>query len=221
MKKMGLICMALVIALGIGGIGYASWIDTISITGDVNTGDVDLVVKKYSGTYVWKTDITKDPSTIPDEIEVVSGWLPMTPMPPSYAIDADPNDGEADIDPVGCATAAQGTTIDDIVVDFVNMFPCIDFTADFLLHYAGSIPVKVSVSDIGVTGITGATATIKYYESDAAGTQGTEITTPVGMQLHKCDYILVVITVHIDQDTGEMNGTGTVSGTITVKQWNE
>jgi hypothetical protein len=42
MKKIGLISLALVLAMGALGTGYAMWSDTITITGTVNTADVCL-----------------------------------------------------------------------------------------------------------------------------------------------------------------------------------
>jgi len=40
MKKIGLLMLALVMALGALGIGYAKWSDTVTITGNVNSGSV-------------------------------------------------------------------------------------------------------------------------------------------------------------------------------------
>ncbi|NQT31569.1 MAG: hypothetical protein HQ588_04470 [Deltaproteobacteria bacterium] len=40
MKKFGILCLALVIALGALGVGYAAWTDTVFITGTVNTGEL-------------------------------------------------------------------------------------------------------------------------------------------------------------------------------------
>lgn len=42
MKKIGLICLALVLALGTIGVGFATWIDVLYIEGTVNTGTVDV-----------------------------------------------------------------------------------------------------------------------------------------------------------------------------------
>lgn len=41
MKKIGLLSLALVLALGGLGIGYAAWTDTLTITGSVSTGSVE------------------------------------------------------------------------------------------------------------------------------------------------------------------------------------
>ena len=42
MKKIGLLCLALVLALGSLGIGYAMWSETLTVTGYVGTGWVDV-----------------------------------------------------------------------------------------------------------------------------------------------------------------------------------
>jgi hypothetical protein len=42
MKRFGLLCLVLVLALGSIGVGYAMWSDTISIDGTVSTGSVCL-----------------------------------------------------------------------------------------------------------------------------------------------------------------------------------
>jgi len=43
MKKIGLLCLALVLALGTLGVGYAMWSDTLTIDGIINTGKVDVI----------------------------------------------------------------------------------------------------------------------------------------------------------------------------------
>ncbi len=222
MKKIGFISMILVMAMGLVGVGYAAWTDTVTISGTVNTGDVDLEVLRYSGTYVWKVDDAAN-----GDIFVKHGWTDEIGFhgPPANAIDAFPNDGEGDMDPVAYAMASFAGD-DAIIVDFWNMFPSIDFTADFLLHYNGSIPVKVSVSDIAVNGppelTNNATISILYYEADAQGNiiNQTPLEIPL-MQLHQSNYIVVVITIHLDQTNVNMLQNGTVTGSIEVKQWNE
>jgi len=41
MKKIGLLCLALVLALGTMGVGYAMWFEDLYIDGIVNTGELD------------------------------------------------------------------------------------------------------------------------------------------------------------------------------------
>ncbi len=40
-KKIGLVCLALVLALGTLGVGYALWWDVLSVSGNVHTGDLE------------------------------------------------------------------------------------------------------------------------------------------------------------------------------------
>jgi hypothetical protein len=46
MKKISLICLALILALGSLGVGYAMWSDTVVVNGSVETGAVILGVSK-------------------------------------------------------------------------------------------------------------------------------------------------------------------------------
>ncbi|MCD6391565.1 MAG: hypothetical protein J7L92_06220, partial [Dehalococcoidia bacterium] len=54
MKKIGLLSLALVLALGTLGVGFAMWQDTVTIEGTVNTGSVDLDIEELSSTWVYK-----------------------------------------------------------------------------------------------------------------------------------------------------------------------
>jgi hypothetical protein len=121
--------------------------------------------------------------------------------------------------------AAEGDTPKHVVMTFDNLFPLVPVSADFLLHYAGSIPVKVDVLDVEVTGEiddTNSTITIEYFEANADGSLVSP--EPLGlklMQLHYCDYIVVKITITLDQIQSNQNKSGTITGSIGVKQWNE
>lgn len=43
MKKIGLICLAIVLALGVLGVGFGMWDKTLSIIGTVDTGEVNAI----------------------------------------------------------------------------------------------------------------------------------------------------------------------------------
>jgi len=45
--KLGLICFALLICLAGTGVGYAAWTDTLTIQGEVNTGELDYGFEDY------------------------------------------------------------------------------------------------------------------------------------------------------------------------------
>jgi len=57
-RKLGFLCLALVLAMGTLGVGYALWYEDLYIEGTVNTGTVDV---EWSYGPVWDTE-TKDVS---------------------------------------------------------------------------------------------------------------------------------------------------------------
>lgn len=64
MKKFGLFCLAVVLALGTLGVGYAMWYEDLFISGTVNTGDLDIGYYCGWGS-CWDTEIDgKDVSYI-------------------------------------------------------------------------------------------------------------------------------------------------------------
>lgn len=52
-RKLGLLCLALVLAMGTLGVGYALWYEDLFIQGTVNTGTVDV---EWSYGPVWDTE---------------------------------------------------------------------------------------------------------------------------------------------------------------------
>jgi hypothetical protein len=48
MKKLGIICLTLVVALGLMGVGYAQWQQTLTVTGSVSTGTFDTQFQNVS-----------------------------------------------------------------------------------------------------------------------------------------------------------------------------
>lgn len=196
------------------GAGYASWTDSITIDGIVRTGTVDLVIERFSGTWVWKVFDGLEPPA--NEIHIFRGFVDEKPTD----ADLEVMFPESTIELISSAVAEQ--TVDDItglVVDdavtmtFDNLFPCIDFTADVLFHYVGSIPVKVNdlllTSDLPP----GIDITKEMFLID-----GTLVET--GIQLHNCQRIKLVITVHVQQKNELMLESGTITCRLGVIQWN-
>lgn len=60
MKKIGLLCLVLVLALGTLGMGYAKWSQTLTINGTVNTGTLIVGIRD---------DGTSDPVTSGDDFD--------------------------------------------------------------------------------------------------------------------------------------------------------
>ena len=217
MKKLGLLWLATVMALGALGIGYAAWTDTIFISGTVNTGSLDIEVVNQSNTWVWK-DLATDGMIIAHQYE----YDPDNRRPPTqdsviiaYA-DAD------------CPVGSPALPDDTVLVTFNNLFPLpqgVAYVAGFLLHYSGSIPAKVSLLDVVCTNpnipftISFSTATWDPDNPAIPPVKGDPIAIE-DIQMHYCDYILVEIGITIPQDNTLMNQTGDIIGTIEVKQWN-
>ena len=220
--------MALVLALGALGVGFAAWTDTVTVNGSVTTGDVNITVENYSGTYVWKTSTG-------DEIVIQQGWMSDIGTAPSDVVDAFPFDGDdpADDDPVASATSAA--SCDGVTVTFTNLFPSIWFKADALMHYTGSVPAKVNA--INIDWLSGSSQLLQdlaasdggildgdiyalMYRTNADGTtHGDGVV--VGDQLHYCDYIMVEFWVRIPQDNDYMLQSGSFETSLDLIQWNE
>jgi hypothetical protein len=233
-KKIGLLALALVLALGALGVGYASWTDTIFVEGTVETGSVDIVVVDTSNTWIFKypehnVDVWHTWDSQEGEVEPLPGnpWPDYTPIafPINYSLIA-----YADADKIAD---------DTVKVVFGDAFPCDELRADMLVHYVGSVPAIV---DAEVTALTDNTdngiddcallaqyVTVKFYQSDASGTQGTEITE--AYQMHECYYVLAIMTLNLPQAedlagtdlTQEdfMNLNCSFTAEITATQWNE
>lgn len=134
-NKMGAMFLITILALAGIGISYAGWTDSITVTGTVETGDVDInLVGWYSGTWVWK-------------LIAEHGLVYHHGFSTSPNYDVDPQ-GFPDSDNhmlVSHAWAQPVAGADDAVdCTFDNLFPCQDFVVDFILHYDGSIPAQVN-----------------------------------------------------------------------------
>lgn len=233
--KLGAIFLISIMALAGVGAGYAAWFDTITIQGTVNTGSVGWDVTGYSGTWVWKV---YGCGAAPDDECVIT----TTSTPPvydgctveliSYSY-AEQTEGDGDSGPVD----------DSVSVVFHNLFPCINFEADFWITYTGSVPGKINditftdlwpegEDEIYIDWFTDLEITI-YDEND---NEIDVITNPYildGYQLHYGYKIHVVMIIHlpqyydwnndnVDEPTDYlMDLTGSFGLDVEVVQWNE
>jgi len=194
MKRIALISLALVLALGTLGLGYAAWTDTIFIGGTVQTGSLDLVVEDMSGTDLYKLE---------DGSLYRVHWYEVRPDPPAGSV-------------LIAHAIAEKTADDEVTVTFDNLFPCIDFIADFEYHCAGSVPVHVKYTQV-ITGIPESWVTV------TRGWPGYQDSVPIvdGYQLHHCDMDAIYILIHVPQEDTAMNVTGTIAITLEAIQFNE
>lgn len=204
MKKIGLLCLALVLALGTLGVGYAMWFDEVTIEGTVETGSVEISIESLSETYVYKDLETGD--------IVMSGVSLSDPelLPVANATAEDLSDP-------ACGTKRVKMT-------FTNIFPTEDpISADVLLHYTGTIPAHVVVLDDDVD------SSLEPYliqtwlmRNEAGQWVETEID---GIQLHYCNRVWLVVSLNgtaLQRDGKDAQGlSGNFTKTIIAHQWNE
>jgi len=136
--KIGAMFLVSVLALAGLGVGYAAWTDTITIEGTINTGNVDLAVRGYSGTWVWK--VYGGEQAPADELYIWHGLVQDKPTM-GHLENLFP---QSTIEEISSAYARPGVGEEaDVVMTFDNLFPCQDFYADVIFHYEGSIPAYV------------------------------------------------------------------------------
>lgn len=228
--KLGAIFLISIMALAGVGAGYAAWTDTITIDGTVNTGDVDLDIVALSSTYVYKVPdhgiITlyelKDlqDNVLRQYVYETNTWY----WPGNLWLEP-----EGSI-LVASSVATPGTNDNEIIATATNLFPCIYFGVDALLHYDGSIPVRISKAWIETTDqwllylIGLGEAGVSVFTCEADGSNPVEIPHDqvLGYQLHDCNYIMVIIWIHILQDDFYMTvEQASFTGKLEVIQWNE
>jgi hypothetical protein len=160
MKKNKIGTLFLVSALALAGIGisYAGFTDTIYVYGTAETGTVEWCVVDYSSTEIWK--VWGDDIAPNNEMVRIKDFNPDDIYPIDWAIDNfggifdEPDFPNTELVAFAYAQPCfdSGVTTQDVVddpcgkcvrVDFVNMFPCVDFTVDFVVHYQGTIPGKI------------------------------------------------------------------------------
>jgi hypothetical protein len=133
MKKISLICLALVLAMGTLGVGYASWTDTVYIDGTVDTGEV----------CVWF-----GPSAGVDDPYAPPPYIP--PEPPPDMRDWNTTEGENFPDRVyrvdknvGWGDAVVSVDRKTMTVTFSNVYPCYYNHVGFWIYNCGTVPVKI------------------------------------------------------------------------------
>jgi predicted ribosomally synthesized peptide with SipW-like signal peptide len=204
-NKIGVIFAASVMALAGIGVSFAAFTDTLTAFGTVDVADLSHTVGGFSGTTVWKVWGTGAP-----EHEVyIQYWPDMIPPENQYP---------------GCQflsvaqSWAQAGSIGgpDVVLSWQNIFPCIDFKADFDLTYTGDIPVKINKMTITY----GAnSAWIDAYLSYELTHDGLPVA--LGAQLHTGDVVHCIFTIHIPQDNALQGLTATGTASLELVQWNE
>jgi hypothetical protein len=121
MKKLGLLCLGLVLALGTMGIGHALWSDSLYVEGWIETGYV---------CWEWTGVTTSDPG--PPNYVIDQNCRPGFEGPPPYFWYAGKNVGYTD------AAIVDSHTIQ---ITMVNVYPCYFAEISLYARNCGTIPV--------------------------------------------------------------------------------
>jgi hypothetical protein len=208
MKKIGLLCMALVLALGMLGVGYALWKDEVTIEGTVNTGTVEIDIIELSETYVYK-NITPNAAEplVKSNVPLVSGDLLLVASATADIVSTDPK---------------------EIEMTFTNIFPTPTagpIKADVMLHYNGTVPAHVVLETDYIDPLL-EPYLIETWELSKDDRQTWEPIEDWEIQLHQCYYIWFNVSLNatkLQEDGKDAQGLQdlTFTKTIVVHQWNE
>ena len=239
MKKITLIMMALVLALGLGGVAYASWTDEVVITETVNTGDVLVGIVDV------ETDDAGAPGTPGDPGSYFIGDLDpgvqqgvIVEYNKNVAQALSVNTGAEVIDRNSAATGFYKSITETIN----NGYPSYAPTVTIEIKNLGTIPVimddvtlaTVSESPAGMCSfvelwkwqvLKSDGTTVIHQESNSSWTALDTYLETANLQIEPGDWIILKLTKHIVQDVGEAvcpeSGTCTVTETLHFIQWNE
>jgi predicted ribosomally synthesized peptide with SipW-like signal peptide len=188
MKKIILIGLALVLALGTLGVGYAAWTDTVTISGPVTTGVLS-----------WEYYDPFNPNGPPKVSDDDSGPDPVAP-PGSNEEGKDvawkefsfsDSDGDGDLD------------VFHITVN--NAYPWYTNHISFWLHNNGTIPLKVDyviISGGGDSYYIDTPGEIRTFDLNENGTDDFKIIwgNSFGSQLEPCDSVDLSFSILFLQD---------------------
>ena len=136
MKKIGLLCLALVLALGALGVGYASWTDSVTIDGSVTTGEVCIMFADCD---------------LIDDVQPINTGGDYPTNDPDYtclngfAYDSTPDHGyywelDKNVAWGEQLISADGKTLE---VTLHNTYPCNFNRLGFYVLNCGTIPIKI------------------------------------------------------------------------------
>lgn len=135
-KKIGVLALALVLALGTLGVGFAHWSGTLDISGTVHTGTFGAELTQNNGVFS---------NAIDDEMigaEAINSSWPFGF--PSWRDTSKTQDtGHATCVLSNLKADYSGTANDTMVINVTNAYPCYNVWVPVDVHCVGTIPIKV------------------------------------------------------------------------------
>lgn len=243
MKKIGLICLAVVLAVGVGGLAYATWSQELTITETVNTGEVEVGVRDV-GTNDDDGDLDGVPNADPTGADKDPGWDTTNNVAVVYDKDVAHTESVN-----GVYKFTKEILIGDVLTPTMfyhdvsdtiySGYPCYAPLIVWEITNNGSIPVKLELS-FAVHDPDGLDPFVniadwKAFENNALVGSGSYYLYEMlefleGYQLEPCDTLRLEMTKHIWQEfdiDGDgnfeecpMNATVTYTMTVNAVQWN-
>lgn len=152
MKKIGILCLALVLALGTMGVGYAKWTDSVRIDGTVETGDSNAQFRQA---------VSNDDGNVCPKFCIDGYWLDNVDIGDGGG---DPTacqemgefvartDNVAKTTVTGaCGAGNEGAAVSsrdlykELTVTITNAYPCYYATVFFNIFNTGTVPEKVKI----------------------------------------------------------------------------
>ena len=203
MKKIGLLCLALVLALGTMGSGHALWSDWLYVEGTVATGEV-------SWEFICGSILNGDPCD-PPTIDKQCGDGFMNPWPESTGKDVGCTEVE-------CVDSDGDGDIDTLLVTVHNAYPGYYVHIAWMAHNNGTIPIHFERAFIGSGAVEVEFTDVPCLVSfDAFEIR---FGNNFGAQLHYCDTIDQSFDVHVKQ-AAEQGATYTFYIRLQAVQYNE
>jgi hypothetical protein len=234
MKKIGLLCLALVLALGTLGVGFAHWSQEIVINQEVTTGEVKVGV----------FGVATDPAEVEDKdictVTVTNGYISAGiggPVIPgnngAIKFRKDLPDGSiaSALYPAGTYDFFPSTTI---AID--SYYPSLYILEDFVITNGGTIPVKLDVTltvtdpdgvydHLDLTAVrvwkeSGGVWEELYVSSGKANVELPKLEVALeGIQLEGCETILIWMDKHLQQEAPQ-GKRASMTLTVDAVQWN-
>jgi len=144
MKKLGLLAVTLVLALGALGIGYAKWSDTVTINGKVSTGSVVVGIRDVSGDDILAdpgpTPFHADPRVVPHDPGTLFDWVRDANGEVLFDKDVAYTNSINGEPKCMCGTTQYYASVHE---DFHNVYPFYAVNQDLRLVNCGTVPIKI------------------------------------------------------------------------------
>ncbi len=190
-KKIGIVVIVSILALSVINVSYAG------LTENIRTPvPVTLIIEDYSGTDVWKV---YGPNAPLNEIVIWHGFISDPSRPTKESLETLYPECTALL--ISSSWAKKGTTY-DVDIDINNIFPCIEFISDIIIHYTGSNTICIALSEMQWLGFDfNQYTTIEAYSytlENGLWIKGEILEFPV--EMNYCEYVGIEVNINLESN---------------------